>query len=67
MSPIQLRSRLNELRLERVAAMQCDLGRCRDYMADLDAEEAECLEALTIATVTEIALLRAKHTGPLEG
>jgi hypothetical protein len=64
---VRLRARLSELRLERVAATQCGLGDCPEYMADLAAEEEECLEALAVATVTEIASLRAELSGPLLG
>jgi hypothetical protein len=66
-SPLELRALLSQLRLELIAATQCGLSRCPAYMADLEAEEAECLEALTLATVTEIAMLRRELWGPLVG
>jgi hypothetical protein len=36
-------------------------------MTDLEAEEAECIEALTLATVTQIAVLRRALWGPQLG
>ncbi len=67
MSPVELRARLNELQLERQVAAETGLTGCAHYMADLEDEVTECVEALTIATVTEIAVLRAELWGPQVG
>jgi hypothetical protein len=67
MSPVELRARLNELKLERLAAADVGLTRHDEYMADLEAEVAECLDALTLTTVTEIAMFRRELAGPQVG
>ena len=67
MSRADLRQRLRQLRAERLDAAEAGLTACPDYMADLEAEVAECLQELTLATVTEIALRRSELPGPLYG
>jgi hypothetical protein len=62
-----LRQRLWALHGERLEALAAGLGANTLYMADLD-REIEYTEDMFVATaVTEIALLRADISGPLEG
>jgi hypothetical protein len=62
-----LRQRLWALHGERLEALAAGLGANTLYMSDLD-REIEYTEDMFVATaVTEIALLRAEMSGPLEG
>jgi hypothetical protein len=66
-STVELRARLKNLRLERLAAADCGLTDWPQYTRDLDEEVAECVAALTLATLTEIAALRGELFGPEVG
>ena len=63
----ELRNHLALLYAERAAAGLEGLSDNREYMADLEDEIAAEREAYAGAAVTEIALLRAALSGPLQG
>lgn len=67
MTITELHVRLQQLYLERLQAQAVGLSGCRAYMADLEDEVAECRQALTLVTLTEIAsvrgLVHGRHTG----
>jgi hypothetical protein len=63
----EVRRRLMLLAEERVLAHESGLDRDRAYMADLEDEIAETRHAYLGAAVTEIAMLRARIDGPLQG
>lgn len=67
MHAAEVRQRLLLLGEERVLAHEVGLDHDRAYMADLDDEIAQCRGAYTGAAVTEIAMLRARLDGPLQG
>ena len=67
MSAIEMQTHLQELEAERALALIEGLGSSRAYMADLDDEIAATRHAYIAAAVTEIAVLRADLSGPLEG
>ena len=67
MSAIEMQTHLQELELERALALMEGLGNSPAYMADLDDEIAATRHAYVAAAVTEIAVLRADLSGPLEG
>lgn len=63
----EVRRRLMLLAEERVLAHESGLDRDRAYMTDLEDEIAETRHAYLGAAVTEIAMLRARIDGPLQG
>lgn len=63
----EVRRRLMLLAEERVLAHESGLDRDRAYMADLEDEIAETRHVYLGAAVTEIAMLRARIDGPLQG
>ena len=63
MSPVEIRARLYELALERIAAEEAGLTDDPAYRADLDAEVLECRTALVGAMLTQIATLRGELFG----
>jgi len=67
MSAIEMQTHLQELEAERALALMEGLGSSPAYMADLDDEIAATRHAYIAAAVTEIAVLRADLSGPLEG
>jgi len=64
---VDVKNRLELLHTERALAMSTPLRHDRAYMADLDDEIAAYRSAYMGAVVTEIALLRARLDGPLQG
>jgi hypothetical protein len=67
MSAIEMQTHLQELEAERALALIEGLGDSSAYMADLDDEIAATRHAYITAAVTEIAVLRADLSGPMEG
>jgi hypothetical protein len=67
MDATELRERLSRLYTERRAAEAAGLGRCGVYMRDLTREISETHAAFIGASVTEIAVERARLLGPLSG
>ena len=63
MSPVEIRARLSELALERIAAQEAGLTADAAYMADLQAEVDEYRSALAGTVVTQIATLRGELFG----
>lgn len=63
----EVRQHLMLLGEERVLAHEAGLDHDRAYMADLDDEIATYRSAYMGAVVTEIAMLRARLDGPLQG
>jgi hypothetical protein len=63
----EVRQHLLLLGEERVLAHEAGLDHDRAYMADLDDEIATYRSAYMGAVVTEIAMLRARLDGPLQG
>jgi hypothetical protein len=63
----EVRQRLMLLGEERVLAHEAGLDHDRAYMADLDDEIATYRSAYMGAVITEIAMLRARLDGPLQG
>ncbi|HWH92522.1 MAG TPA: hypothetical protein VNT03_01565 [Baekduia sp.] len=63
----EVRQRLMLLGEERVLAHEAGLDHDRAYMADLDDEIKTYRSAFVGAAVTEIAMLRARLDGPLQG
>ena len=59
----QIRARLSQLALERMAAERSGLGANRVYMDDLEDEIATYRHALAVAVVAEIAVLRGALFG----
>jgi hypothetical protein len=62
-----LRQRLWALHGERLEARAAGLGANSLYMGDLDREIEYTADMFVATAVTEIALLRADMSGPLEG
>jgi hypothetical protein len=62
-----LRQRLWSLQGERLEALAAGLGANTLFMSDLDREIEYTNDMFVGTAVTEIALLRADLTGPLEG
>jgi hypothetical protein len=62
-----LRRRLWTLEGERIEALAAGLGGNESYMSDLEDEIAGVTEAYVGHAVTEMALLRARISGPLVG
>jgi hypothetical protein len=58
MSAADIRKRLRDLQLERLAAESGGLTRNRTYMADLDSEQADCQHALVVTAIDEVLRLR---------
>ena len=58
-SAAEIRNRLQELQLERLAAESSGLVHCDLYMADLEAERTEQQEALVNAALMEVLALRS--------
>ena len=67
MNANDIRARLDKLALERLEAESVGLTACESYMDDLEAEIHQCRVALAGASVTEIAVARARLYGPLVG
>jgi hypothetical protein len=67
MSAIEMQTHLQQLEAERAQAMIEGLGDSAAYMADLAEEIAVTRHAYIAAAVTEIAVLRAELSGPLQG
>jgi hypothetical protein len=67
MSAIEMQTHLQQLEAERALALMEGLGESAAYMADLDDEIAATRHAYVAEAVTEIAVLRADLSGPLEG
>jgi hypothetical protein len=63
----EVRQHLMLLGEERVLAHEAGLDHDRAYMADLEDEIATYRSAYMGAVVTEIAMLRARLDGPLQG
>jgi len=63
----EVRHHLLPLGEERVLAHEAGLDHDRAYMADLEDEIATYRSAYMGAVVTEIAMLRARLDGPLQG
>jgi hypothetical protein len=63
----EVRQHLMLLGEERVLAHEAGLDHDRAYMADLEDEIATCRSAYMGAVITEIAMLRARLDGPLQG
>ena len=63
MSSSQIRARLVDLALERLAAERAGLDGNRAYMADLENEIVSCRLALVGADVAELAVLRGELFG----
>jgi hypothetical protein len=63
----EVRHHLLLLGEERVLAHEAGLDHDRAYMADLENEIATYRSAYTGAVITEIAMLRARLDGPLQG
>ena len=63
----EMRQHLMLLNEERVLAHESGLDMDPLYMADLEEEIAQYRSAYVGAAVTEIAMLRARIDGPLEG
>jgi hypothetical protein len=63
----EVRQHLLLLGEERVLAHEAGLDHDRAYMADLEDEIATYRSAYMGAVVTEIAMLRARLDGPLQG
>jgi hypothetical protein len=63
----EVRQHLMLLGEERVLAQEAGLDHDRAYMADLEDEIAQYRNAYIGAAVTEIAMLRARLDGPLQG
>jgi hypothetical protein len=63
----EVRQHLMLLGEERVLAQEAGLNHDRAYMADLEDEIAQYRNAYIGAAVTEIAMLRARIDGPLQG
>ena len=66
-SAVEIQGRLRELRVERALASAAGLAADGAYMADLDSEIADTLDAYVGTAVTEIATLRAEISGPQAG
>lgn len=67
MSAIEMQTHLQQLEAERALALIEGLGNSAAYMADLADEIAVTRHAYTAAAVTEIAVLRAELSEPLQG
>ena len=67
MLAVEMHIRLKELQAERLLASSEGLAANTAYMADLDDEIAQYRNAYIGAAVTEIAMLRARIDGPLQG
>ena len=67
MYAIELQTRLQLLRWERLEAHTAGLDECEVYMRDLENEISACRAALVGASVTEIAVARAELSGRLLG
>jgi hypothetical protein len=67
MSAIEMQTQLQQLEAERALAMIEGLGKISAYMADLDDEIAVARHAYVETAVTEIAVLRAELSGPIQG
>lgn len=67
MSAIEMQTHLQQLEAERALALIEGLGNSAAYMADLTDEIAVTRHAYTAAAVTEIAVLRAELSEPLQG
>jgi len=63
----EVRQHLMLLGEERVLAHEAGLDHDRAYMADLEDEIVQYRSAYIGAAVTEIAMLRARIDGPLQG
>jgi hypothetical protein len=63
----EVRNHLLLLGEERVLAHEAGLDHDRSYMTHLDDEIAQVRAAYVGAAVTEIAMLRARLDGPLNG
>jgi hypothetical protein len=63
----EVRQHLMLLGEERVLAQEAGLAHDPAYMADLEDEIATFRSAYMGAVITEIAMLRARLDGPLEG
>ena len=61
------RQQMLSLTAERLDAREAGLAGNAAYMADLEADIADCRDAYVGAAVTEIACLRARLTTPLHG
>jgi hypothetical protein len=66
-SAAQARTQLDDLLGERATVLGTPLGDNEAYMADLEAEIAECHAMYVAASVTEIALLRGAALGRHQG
>ena len=67
MNPADIRAQLNRLHEELIEAELAGLTSCEAYMTDLDQEIAECWNTLVLASVTELAVARARVHGVLVG
>jgi hypothetical protein len=67
MTATDVRSRLEELQAERLAALAYGLGGNAAYMAELDGDIAAARAAYVGMAVTEIASFRAQLSGPQLG
>lgn len=67
MSAAELRTRLENLYIERFLAEPTGLVACAAYMADLEDEIDECRSAYIGTAVTEIASFRRALSGPQIG
>ena len=67
MHATEVRQHLMLLHEERVLAHEAGLDMDRAYMADLEEEITAYRAAYVGAAVTEIAMLRARLDGPLQG
>jgi hypothetical protein len=63
----EIRAQLDRLYLEMLEAESVGLTRCESYMQDLEQEISETRAAFVGASVTEIAVARAKLQGALVG
>jgi hypothetical protein len=67
MTATDFRMQLCRLTAERHDAADVGLTANAAYMAELEADIAECREAYVLLAVTEIATLRAQLSGPQLG